>query len=466
MYSSVAVTTTSYQLDTSTYDKDATLTFYVVANCIADDGTTQSITSTTESKNMFVYPTAPTALTISNVARDGNTVSMTVNFTQPTELGSTGFRQFIIENGDGYSETVAYVGSSYNVAVSFTQEAASGTIKVYLQNTDTNSSAFMDGASSTIQYNSTVLTLDSVDYLIYTGGGQKMNLSWNSVVADGWTVNNYTVYYNVNGGSYSSVAVTTTSYQLDTSDLSIYVKGAALSFYVVANCVATGTTQSITSNNESKNMFVYATAPTSGRLNWAAADASKNTMDINVQFMNPSDTGYGSIVGFTVSVGGVTKSVAYNTDNSYLYLVDMLDLTYSASGDVVIALVTNDTNDNGQLTGASTTTHFVSSQTPIIIDASSDGRTLTFKGVSETPLTKIGTVHGIVLIPSRLDVTYEISNQDFYSIQNGSTNVFEYVYTIDLASTLGASFVNTNSTYVINIGNDVGVSTKYIIRSI
>jgi hypothetical protein len=213
-------------------------------------------------------------------------------------------------------------------------------------------------------------------------------------------------------------------------------------------------------------MIVYATAPTSGRLNWAAADASKNTMDINVQFMNPSDTGYGSIVGFTVSVGGVTKSVAYNTDNSYLYLVDMLDLTYSASGDVVIALVTNDTNDNGQLTGASTTTHFVSSQTPIIIDASSDGRTLTFKGVSETPLTKIGTVHGIVLIPSRLDVTYEISNQDFYSIQNGSTNVFEYVYTIDLASTLGASFVNTNSTYVINIGNDVGVSTKYIIRSI
>ena len=190
-------------------------------------------------------------------------------------------------------------------------------------------------------------------------------------------------------------------------------------------------------------------------------------MDINVQFMNPSDTGYGSIVGFTVSVGGVTKSVAYNTDNSYLYLVDMLDLTYSASGDVHIALITEDTNDNGQLTGASTTVRFVSSQTPIIIDASSDGSTLTFKAVSETPLIKIGTVHGIVLSPSRVDVTYEISNPDFYSTQNGLTNVYEYIYSINLSSTLGTSFVNANSTYVINIGNSVGVSTKYIIvRSI
>jgi hypothetical protein len=192
----------------------------------------------------------------------------------------------------------------------------------------------------------------------------------------------YTVDINVSGN--------VTNYTFDSSSFSC---GTTLTFSVEA--IYTAGYQEM-SNDESVNIFQYASAPNLVNVAWATpGETGPNTIDLAMTWQNPSSNGCGTPTQFIIQVLDSSGSVVSTTIQPYdestiTYSLYLDNITSSQTGSVSVALETLDTNGQGLLAGAAGTAVYITSELPIFKNILQTGTQLSFDVVSNTLLDKIG----------------------------------------------------------------------------
>jgi hypothetical protein len=303
-------------------------------------------------------------------------------------------------------------------------------------------------AKPSTAFDSPVLT--NIDYLVYVDRSQIMNVEWTAPIISSipiYTVDYYIVEYSTNGNTWNVAPggghVTGLSYPFDCSS---YDCGSTLFFRVIA--VNTNGGISLPSDDKSKNIFYYATAPLNSKVDWAVTDISNNYMDLLFTFNNVADTGCNDgIVHYVVEVYDnslpdpsiiATKDVDYVAGPARLYYVNFNEIQYSESGIVKVYLVTKDTNSSfGDRDGAPATDSYTTDQVPIYVNVDVSGNALiTFDIITRNPLAPFAGVvypNGGLLdyvnwftnIDSQTGVT--ISRDDPSSVNN-----FVYIYHVTM----------------------------------
>jgi hypothetical protein len=355
-------------------------TIYFKVEAVSEFGTISppSLNTPYSQLNKFVYAAAPTNLTVvtSNLVED-NKVDMSISFKNPLDTGC-GEPLFFDVYVNGARQTtdnqIPYVDSSANVYswsianASFNQ---SGIVAVRLVTQDTNPAAPLltvypnrNGAAVSKSYIATNLELEPVDYNVYVDpNSQDMVLSWNSQSHANWSAD-YTVYKQIGSNTQQIYSGSGTSYTYDASSNPC---NTTLTFYVVCNLTNTDSNiKTVTSNNESINMFRYALAPQNLQVITSVQDSSGN-VDMTIQFKNPSNNGCGNPLYYNVYVNNVLQTVPYiipYVDSSTnVYTWTFTDESFTQTGTVTVALVTADTNPGYNATddreGASTSTPYI-----------------------------------------------------------------------------------------------------------
>ena len=385
-------TSFTYVVDPSYRDStDFTkFTFTVVATF-----NTLTATSNAMSINSFVYPNAPQNLKVTEVLYADNypndpNVSLSFQFENPSvigQMGTGGERKFIwsvtddsgtvlSSNVDDEDEEINYdaTADKYKVETSFASATQFGTIKVYMQITDTNSDDLLNGAEDTQEFY--VLQQFAPVYKIYDEAtpSQEIELSWSDV--DDSAVTSFDVYMN-DGSVYGASAIatelpgTSTSYTwevplnyLNETDFTTF------KFYIQAN-YSNG--DSYNSNTTEINSFNPPTVPTSLIVRYAKHaqntvyenDTDPNLLDIYFSFGNPDFIGQMKTGGerklkwsVTDDFDNVLKQGDFNyvasTSPAAEYNVRVNDIpTTIASGKVVVYMEIPDTNSTNLEDGAS-----------------------------------------------------------------------------------------------------------------
>ena len=247
-------------------------------------------------------------------------------------------------------------------------------------------------------------TMTGINYLIYSNPpSQIMVVNWDApAVSIIYTVDHYILEYSTDTTNWAIINddINTTTYDVDVSG---FACDTNISYRVSA--VSTSGAVSPPSNMLSKNMFRYAEAP-SVTVYWAIVNAGYTpTMDVNLSFSQAS-AGCGSPIHYAVNVldaSGVQlcdeKIVEYNDETS-TYYVKFDNITYSSTGTVTCYLVTQDTNSDEDLSGATGSAGYVASSVPIYVnvDRASLPHMLSFDIVSSDPLAPIAGI----LVPNEL----------------------------------------------------------------
>jgi hypothetical protein len=359
--------------------------------------------------NIFKYAEAVTDLVVTDTTYDPSSqeVGLTVNFNGVSDSGSpnkgcgNGLQYVVMINDTLYSDasgvtSYAYdpSGGSYSIVYSGLQISQVGTVKVYLQTTNTNAypSSPLNGMTATTTYIANDVTLTFVDYNVYTLGnasvGQLMNLSWTNAAVSPWTVQYYEVQYLIDGsGNWETDASTnSTVYSFDAEEYS-NPPVRNIAFRIVAYLTDGDVEYSIISNTVSENTFKWAEQVTNALTNWAATDPSETFMDIQIQYQNPTMLGTNNGVQFIRSIvyddsGNQIVSPQSQVDTSFNgglstpYIINFNDLPYSANGTVVISVYVLDTNGGGAISfvgGYDVTIPYVTTSIPVFqnIDSSS-----------------------------------------------------------------------------------------------
>jgi hypothetical protein len=259
--------------------------------------------------------------------------------------------------------------------------------------------------------------LNNVDYQVYVEpvGSQNMNLSWNSQVSGGWSLVNYKVYYRLNNEGTWNLHYTTDTNTVSTFDASSVGCGNAVYFYVEANLVNNGVNYKATSNSVNINMFRYASAPQSVNVQWASIDIDNTYIDIRMNFSNPSTNGCGVVEKIVVNVEDSSGNIIATKDNiAYVsgttpYEINFNNvIPYTPNGNVVVYMVTSDTNSSGYLSGAQGIAPYISDDLPIYKNISMNvGRTLlTFDVITQLNLTPKAVAATFVMTPTKLITQY------------------------------------------------------------
>jgi len=348
------------------------LAFYIEAN-LNNSGTQFSIRSNTEDINIFKYSLAPQNLDV--ISASPGFIDFT--FENPSDIGCGDGYQFVVElNGDSgdISYNIPYDPSAttYDISYSGLNIGNYGDVTLYLQTQDTNSSNYLDGASTTTPFIMTTLTLDDIDYKVYTDNTQNMVLTWNDPIDpywiySGWEVISYDIYLNGN-------LIDTVTDLTYTFDASSYDCSNNLAFYIEANLNNSGTDFTIKSNTESINIFKYADAPSNVSVAWAS-DLSNTILDIGFTFTvpYPYNSGCGAIVNWKVTVTDASGTEIYDSSVNYVegqtnYVVYLNDVPYIPVGNVNVFMQTIDTNSTDYMDGAIASDDFIATDVPIFID--------------------------------------------------------------------------------------------------
>lgn len=457
------ITATTYDYDVSGYPcktngVSTNLNFRVYAiNTEAGD----SPNSNTESKNMFRYSEAPQNLDISNVSVSGQDVTMTVSFDQPNSIGCGDGHVYIVTIDGQEQPAINYDPLSVTVTQTFTVSNidSQGTVSVYLKTFNTNPEPiYMDGDVASTPYIAITLTLeDPIQYEIYnpTPYSQPiMDLSWNDVVVSPWTLVNYEVQVDVNGGGFVQVATTqNTFYYYDTS-ANGNVCDEELTFRIIAHLSQTvggvTTTYDIESNTASKNVFEYSLAPASGYVNWAVRDPNEQTMSVDITFTNPTSVGCGDPVNFVVNVYNAPTggSIIYTLDpvqtynpSASEYIINMDLIPYASNGRVEVYLITTDTNGGSDNNGAIATYSFTTNEVPIYRNVVLTPNVLTFDIISATLLAPVAGL----LYPSNSAIAYipwlTIGGTAGITVLSSEDPDGEHIYSVTIyPSVTGGSF--------------------------
>lgn len=448
---------TSFTFDVSSFDCETTLSYRVKATEI--NGSVSDY-SNVESKNIFKYALAPQDLTITNIVVNGdNTVNMTVNFYNPNNIGcgspSTAYFSILVNETEETTVSYNFFPPNYSVELTNLSIPSSGTVEVYLNTEDTNSTNFLAGASVSKPYAAVVLTLEQPVYKIYDPAwlSQQIYLSWNMAVPDGWTLDSYTVELSLNSGSFTALSPTTLdTYYVYSIPMEDQVCGYTFVFQVKANLSNSGTTYTFTSNSSSPvvNLFKYAEAP-SITVDWVSANTDNTLMDIQMSFTQPNP-GCGAGQDFVVTVydnssAAISTQIITYVEGATSYPVSFDDIAYSSTGTIQVYLNTQDTNSSTIYEGAVGSSSYTASRIPIYVNVTNSSTIATFRVVSNTQLAPFG---GISYVSGGTVLTYEQWNDSeaYQTIpfigtivtepSRGTNN--EYLYDVTMTAEVGQSF--------------------------
>jgi hypothetical protein len=467
-----------------------TIHFYTEATLVNGDVEYQA-NSSIESINVFKYATAPQNLVIENTTFNPNTnlVTMNIKFDKPLSNGCGVPKKFaIIVTGDddiALTNEVTYDATktsyTYNFSSSSTQFDQTGSVEVYLITEDTNPSEpggseklLRDGASISTPYIAINFVLEPVDYQVYVEpvGSQNMNLSWNSQVAGDWSLadNGYKVYYKVNSDDVWSVynANNNNVRTFNAATQGVDKCGDTIHFYTEATLVNGDVNYIAESNIESINVFKYATAPQSVQVLWSSSDIDESYMDIRMQFSNPASNGCGNVIRFVVNVedasGNIlnTKNITYVSGQSTPYEVNFDNVLFSLFGNVVVYMITVDTNGAGNLNGARGTAPFIADRLPIYKNVVMNGarNLLTFDVITQTelaPVAGVATVSHSTIIPYQWLTDASTDYVTVIKTYPLANNEYKYSFTM-LPGIIGAS--NFPTPFGIVVANTVGIQEQ------
>jgi hypothetical protein len=460
------------------------------------------------STNIFKYSEAVTNLQAIFTSYDPSSIDMTVTFNGVSDAGTpnkgcgAGQQYVVLINGVVYSATagsLAYVsGASYSILYTGLPVTQTGTVEVYLETNNTNASPAspLAGLSATAPYIANDVVLSPVVYEVYSYGNldQDMVLTWTDPTVSPWSVVDYNVQYSIDGSTWNDASggtgLNTTSYTFDATSFAISV--TLLQFRVLANMTTGSVNYTITSNVESKNTFQYSLAPATALLNWAVADPSATTMDINVTFTNPTFEGVNNgLQYFNVTVYDsstvpqviASVDVSYNTAPVYdtlsgIYTVNFNDITYSFTGTVVIAPYVTDTNGAGDITfdafGYKSTLSYNTDSIPIFLNIVSNGSTtptsydatITGNIVTHDVLKPFGCANyidgsGNPAVITITDLGGGVPGVTLtYIIQSNG----EYYYTFSINVYTFFTPGTVPSSIILNVANNAGVSENGIVN--
>ena len=464
------------------------ITFRVDA--ITTQGDTEPSAVSSPAVNVFKYSQAVTGLNLTNVSYDseGETVSFTVNFTGVSSTGSpnkgcgAGLAYVIEINGSIYSPSAGDLtynsGQTYAISYSNLNITQTGDIAVYLTTTNTNPSppSPLAGLTAEIPYIANPLTLDAVDYLVYTNGNndQSMVLTWSNPSLGSWTVSSFDVLFSTDGGSSWNTAGSTlgnvNTYSFDASDYLDSVTN--IIFKIQANVVNGSSGFIIYSNEASEYTFTYASAPTEQFVQWAAANPANTLMDVYVTFSNPLSTGTNDgLMYFSSQVYdsndqaiGSPITTNYNELTSS-YVVAFNELTYAATGYVVTLSFVTDPNTSTDMTFADyqATANFSTDNVPQFLDVVKTGGVVTGSIVTHNLLKPVG----VVVFPSGATmaslqystITPNTSGFDISYVSDPGNGTYVYSFTLTSATFFGATIP---STFSISAANDAGIGLAIV----
>ena len=441
----------SYGYDASQLGKNDGISFKIIAHMSivsTQDSQTYNynIESNTQFINVFRYSTAPQNLSISNTSASSNNLSsITLSFDKPSDIGSGNGYEYIIYVNEYDSYRVTYIDSQTSYTLTLTSEdfgekSLTGTIDVSLLTTNTNyynenvndqGDQYLESTYDSEDYVSFDLTLDSVDYEVYTNNTQNMNLSWNSISAAPWSLDHYSIMLSTTGvdGSYSEV--TTKNSDTTHTYLATQSCGTTLTFKIIAHMTNSLNTFEIVSNTTSINIFKYALAPASGRVNWSVTDPSTNAMDINLSFTNSTNTGCGTIYRYVIDVIDVSDNIIttkyrdYDIDSTG-YTVNFNNVNYANNGSVNVYLQTYDENSEDIMNGIVRNLHYYTDAVPYYYNSNIDRLPYIYEVdvVSNNPLG-IEAALAVNFNNSTYSVNFS-TNPDAYAINDEFGNFIRY----------------------------------------
>jgi hypothetical protein len=449
--------------------------------------------------NVFHKSEAPTGGAVVNDSSsysNGHAI-MNITFSNPSNNNTgcgvpTSF--YILVNDIPQQGSVTYVenAQSYNYSINASSAPQSGIIKVYLVTTDNNGGLYngnggtqIRGSSLQFPYFAVDTSLDTIvpaDYDVYSDPNkvsQDIHLSWNAQTGSGWLAS-YQVQYNVDAGLWVNAigTQTGTSFVFNTTTNGITADPQTMktiSFRVVTTMSYGSVVHVDTSDSSSINYFSFASQPQTLVVQWAAADASLNTMDVHATFENPITPGCGTILIFIAelldasgnSVGVNPLEITYNASTSS-YEANFDEVYYMSSGKVRVCLQTTDTNSQNTMNGVYSVADFTSVSLPLFrnVDISESNTLLTFEVVSNALLKPNGKFMyktadiGSALVKTNWNTLAIMSDYLKVDISRGYNN--EYKYTISVYSQLFglSSFPSVSG---ISVSNDAGIETEILL---
>jgi len=446
-----------------------------------------------DSTNFFKYSEAVTDLTITDSSYDPTTgVGFTVNFTGVSDIGKgcgDGVNYVIKINGvitePTGGDSLTYVpGKQYAVNFSNLSINQVGTVEVYLLTKDTNNPTNeLAGLSETVPYIANNVTLNDVNYSIYTdltNDSQSMVLSWSDPALPDWTVEDYVVQYNTGTSWEDADTTNSTTYAFDASTLAAGNSSINIKFRILANMKNGETSYVITSNEKSQYTFKFAEDVQEPIVNWSVANTDNTTMDINLQFKNPTDLGVNNgLQFFRVTVldsdgGIVLDSAGLNStqDVSYvfganLYTVNFNDIDYSPNGTITIEPFVTDTNGRGDITSVNYEQDpgYTTSTVPLFTNLVHSNNEITGEIITHDLLKPTGLVVYPISSNNLEHKNFDTINGATGFVINNSLETnqeYKYTFTINVSQFFGTG----PQVCDIIASNDAGVGLGRIILSL
>ena len=382
------------------------VTGYVINNTVS-----YNTLSNIVSKNTFSHPGQVSGLVVKNTSMaSDNTVMLTVEFAGVANVGINTPDTYVVKiNGITYSPisgNLSYVANKqYSVSYALTPVNGTpvsnvGTVDVKLQVVNTNSPFdIIDGELSYTPYIANNLTLNALNYDVYTNNTQNVQLSWNNITLPPWTLITHIVYVKQGLGSWTQVISTTNNmytYLVDTSNT------ALLAFKVVTTVGNGPVNYNVTSNEQTINPFSYSKPVSNVLVNWAVTHTSNLIMDAFVSFDRPSNTGVNNgIEKYVVKLLNSNSDLIQSKNvipvvNSIRENVYFDDVVYSNVGNIIIDVYVKDNNNNNNpitlFNESQYIISYVTSSVPLFINVSFNAASSQLSGtiVTEDALKRAG----------------------------------------------------------------------------
>jgi hypothetical protein len=345
---------TSYTYDVSEYTCGDRLNFRVKS--ISTSGALG--VSEEVFKNIFKLSLAPTITNITDPSYNvGDGIRFRVVWDIP-DFGCGSLLHYVLRiNSLEYVVNLEDVVTENNTERSYQIPAiglalVGGVVEIYAVTQDTNYPDVERAGAVSNEYPYFVrdFNLNYPDYKIYDPETpqQEMVLTWEDLsVFTNWNVE-YTVHVAVDGVNFNLTAdVSDNTYTFNTAT---YNCSNVYNFYVVAHMSSTlneEVSYDITSNSQSLNHFVFASAPTITSIENTSLDGNNVTMTVN--WLTP-EFGCGEALRYVLMVNGeeyVDSEVDIESNS-----ITLTNIPVSTSGTVEMYAVTLDTNSEDNLYGA------------------------------------------------------------------------------------------------------------------
>ena len=326
----------------------------------------------------------------------------------------------------------------------------------------------MDGEPLVAPYIATNLILNDLVYDVYANNTQNVQLSWNYIDLQPWSVSSYVVYVKQGTGEWEQLTTTGHNfytYSVDISDTN------SLSFKVVATAANGDVNYDIVSNEKSVNPFSYSNTVSNASVNWAVSDKDVAIMDVYVSFYSPLNSGVnGGISKYVVSLYNDndelidSKDVTPSQNDEHVYFNDV---SYYTHGDIKIDVYVSDNNNNDIITlynASRYTISYVTSSVPLFINVSFNQETSQLSGtIVSTDILKRGGKVIYIDNNSLKEVQINTSGvlTNGFNISNPIPNpnqdgTLSYNFVLDYSSFSGLTAGHACS---VSVSNNFGIGT-------